>query len=373
MMKRKEIDARRIFSSWRRAIEYRCGRIRARINRAFEQVRHQRRVFGGIAATQVLLGVAAAVSIVLANVPTGRSEALSVSDRTGGAGASIQVAALRDEANSSLPTSSRNLFKIKVTFNDEPDSPFFLAGYEGEVLRVAIGRRAWGIVCQINHSGRASVEILKLEGLLDTNQQFIDGRFINLGQSIFGAQTSGMSSAPFRIELEGIQKRPTTTSGHLRSIGSDWVLRAGYVPGSLRNESTAAYSPQIGQQPECCVTCSGIRVCGCAVEAPCGSCCSGSCCDSASGQTDPGDGRFWMVDVGSSVEVDYKLTIKLLQLAPTIVLEVTSPDLPKAKQLEYLGKASMVLVVGESRFELTVVEATKTGVRFRVRRDSKAK
>lgn len=28
----------------------------------------------------------------------------------------------------------------------------------------------------------------------------------------------------------------------------------------------------------CCISCSGVTACACAVEAPCGSCCAGSCC-----------------------------------------------------------------------------------------------
>lgn len=31
-------------------------------------------------------------------------------------------------------------------------------------------------------------------------------------------------------------------------------------------------------QEECCLTCSGVTICGCAVTGPCGSCCSGWCC-----------------------------------------------------------------------------------------------
>lgn len=34
----------------------------------------------------------------------------------------------------------------------------------------------------------------------------------------------------------------------------------------------------IMSQEECCLTCSGYTVCGCAVSGPCGSCCCGWCC-----------------------------------------------------------------------------------------------
>ena len=75
------------------------------------------------------------------------------------------------------------------------------------------------------------------------------------------------------------------------------------------------------------------------------------------------------VEVGKAVMVDdFKLNIKLVQLKPTIVMEVTSPAIPKAKRLNYLDKTSMVWVIGDSRFEIGVVEPTKTGGKLRVKK-----
>jgi hypothetical protein len=47
------------------------------------------------------------------------------------------------------------------------------------------------------------------------------------------------------------------------------------------NYCSFAKIPSVGKtavKNQCCVTCNGIRVCGCAVVASCGSCCVGVCC-----------------------------------------------------------------------------------------------
>jgi hypothetical protein len=38
-----------------------------------------------------------------------------------------------------------------------------------------------------------------------------------------------------------------------------------------------------GASGECCITCGGFTTCACAVEAPCGSCCTGLCCSNSGG------------------------------------------------------------------------------------------
>lgn len=48
------------------------------------------------------------------------------------------------------------------------------------------------------------------------------------------------------------------------------------VEGTIKLSSFRPFDG--GGECTCCVTCNGIRVCGCAVEGDCGSCCCGTCC-----------------------------------------------------------------------------------------------
>lgn len=324
-----------------------------------------------IAATPMLVALTAALSIVLVNVAASGSKPISVSSWTVDDSAPKKMALARNRTHSSLETYLGDLFKIKVILDREPYSTFSLTSYGGKAMHLIIGKSAWDIVCQIDDSGHFFVEIIELETLLETNQQIINKRLVDGAWSIFGEHTGRMRPAPFRVELEGI-KYTLGTSGQSTYIGNDWVFLAQSVHGSLRKGLNASYVGQVGQigQGECCVTCSGITVCGCSVEAPCGSCCAGRCCDGVFEQTDPGGEKIY-VKVGKTGAVkvdDSELTIKLIRLEPTILMEVTSPAIPKAQQLDYLDKTSMVWVIGDSRFEIGVVEPTKTGARLRVKK-----
>jgi len=51
------------------------------------------------------------------------------------------------------------------------------------------------------------------------------------------------------------------------------------LPGvTLVSASIQAKKTPEPPQRKCCVTCDGLVSCGCAVEAPCGSCCKAECC-----------------------------------------------------------------------------------------------
>src|SRR6185503_4590744 len=318
-----------------------------------------------IAATPMVVALTATLLIVLANVAASGSRAISVSSRTVDDNAQKKTELARNNAQSSLQTSLGALVKINVILDREPHSTFSLTGYGGKAMHLIIGESAWDIVCQIDNSGRFSVEIIELENLPDTNRQIIEKRFVDGGRSIFGGRTGRMSPAPFRVELEGI-KYTLTTLGRSTYIGNDLEYFAQRLLGRSSKGFNAFYVGQgIDLEGECCVTCSGIRVCACSVEAPCGSCCLGSCCGGFE-QTDQGGEKLWDVKVGEAVRLDvFELTIKLIQLEPTIVMEVTSPAIPNAKQLNYLDKTSMVWVIGDSRFEIGVVDSTKTGAHLR--------
>ncbi len=50
---------------------------------------------------------------------------------------------------------------------------------------------------------------------------------------------------------------------------------------SLRVDALSNCGGGLGQvvTGTCCITCNGVKACGCAVEMECGSCCSGECCN----------------------------------------------------------------------------------------------
>jgi len=64
--------------------------------------------------------------------------------------------------------------------------------------------------------------------------------------------------SPFTFLAEEIQNVSVTANTHQASVRSD-------PPGQ--------------GDAVCCVSCNDLRVCGCAIETPCGGCCAGSCCD----------------------------------------------------------------------------------------------
>src|SRR6185295_5288702 len=282
-----------------------------------------------IAVTPMLVAFAAAMPIVLANVAASVSEPLSASRLCVNEGAQIQAPLVQNNTHSTLHKSFGDLFKVKVILDRRPHSTFFLAGYGGKPIRVIIGKSAWGIVCRIDDSGRPSVEITELDTFLDTNHQIPYKRF---GWSRLDKHTGRMNPA-FRVELEGIQEHILTTSFRPIHISNDRGFLEQSVTHNLVRRSNAfgaGLVGQTGQGGECCVTCSGITVCGCAVEAPCGSCCVGPCCDGFNSYLYSGGEKILPIEVGKPVKVDdYELTVRLIRLEPTIVMEVTSPAIPK--------------------------------------------
>jgi hypothetical protein len=56
------------------------------------------------------------------------------------------------------------------------------------------------------------------------------------------------------------------------------VLGIAYEVGNTDENKKTSRVHLLNREGECCVTCSGITVCGGAVDAPCGSCCVGSFC-----------------------------------------------------------------------------------------------
>lgn len=73
--------------------------------------------------------------------------------------------------------------------------------------------------------------------------------------------------------LEINKQRPTSATGRNSLPGIHIVTIQLIDIAPAKNIISAASGGAA-----CCVSCSGVEVCGCAVEAPCGSCCTGACC-----------------------------------------------------------------------------------------------
>lgn len=91
------------------------------------------------------------------------------------------------------------------------------------------------------------------------------------------AEVTGRSGKQVLAESLEINKRWATMaikSGSSADIQVQAIQVLDITLGKDIMSSTYARAEE-----RCCVTCSGITVCGCSVEGPCASCCAGSCCD----------------------------------------------------------------------------------------------
>ena len=87
---------------------------------------------------------------------------------------------------------------------------------------------------------------------------------LSLGDSL-GSIEVGKESAPFARDGINFQIRLL-----------DVTIRNG--DGNFSQAALGDIGTFGGDGAECCLTCDGKTVCGCAVTGTCGSCCSGSCC-----------------------------------------------------------------------------------------------
>jgi hypothetical protein len=176
----------------------------------------------------------------------------------------------------------------------------------------------------------------------------------------------GLAAAVFAT----LASLPTTRLDYLSTTNRTNATMGESQPAGLRRNASPTFR---SSSRECCVTCNGVTACGCAVQMTCGSCCSGLCCDSPLDGGGEGGGDEVRIDKGMSISVgESGLTITLLQLEPTIELEVASADLPKRK-LSFEGKTTNQLVVGGIRFDISVKEAAKGYARLKIRKVAEEK
>ena len=107
--------------------------------------------------------------------------------------------------------------------------------------------------------------------VLNENRLSLTARLV--GNSAEGPMVRETS---FEIETNAFYRLPREWSrfGLALDLKVEGIQRMSLKPHS-EHVSFAKYS----DGDLCCVTCNEVKACGCAVQAPCGSCCAGECCN----------------------------------------------------------------------------------------------
>jgi hypothetical protein len=158
---------------------------------------------------------------------------------------------------------SRSKVTLELTF--DTGAVFRVSQYEGSLIRVERNGSTVGMIPHVDTRNGNQVTATILEGApLNMRDVSLLERIAKTGSIELGRESSDLATGGLRVKVaivaivyEVSNTGETTKNSRLR-LQSD--------PGGL------------GDGPECCVTCDGIKVCGCAVDAPCGSCCVSTCC-----------------------------------------------------------------------------------------------
>ena len=163
--------------------------------------------------------------------------------------------------------------------------PFLSFAVCATLLAVASGRGMQ------NPGNRKGIGKTRGEGVVLT-LRFANGHWIravgHLGQTI--RVESSDSTFLFRISRSGLEPavdltiipkllhpgrlvtprtKTCTSTSDFAGLGLPFTVELNWVLG---------VGELVGDGGECCLTCSGVTVCACAVTGSCGSCCVGSCC-----------------------------------------------------------------------------------------------
>jgi hypothetical protein len=142
---------------------------------------------------------------------------------------------------------SEVLVTLKFTL---PDGNWIYATQrEGSIIRVEKGNSVYIFTPIKNNYGDIKVNV---QVVRKTNQAFPE-----LKASKYYKTLSEFieSNPPFSTEINKIRSVSKINSGSGNSL-----------------------EPNLSSGSSCCITCSGVTTCACAVQASCGSCCVGGCC-----------------------------------------------------------------------------------------------
>jgi len=144
---------------------------------------------------------------------------------------------------SSLQSRLEHTIRVRITLSN--GLQFTASQHEGGFIGFETDRQKTAITLrEYNEAGvMAEVKSVNEKG------SFNDSIIVN--ETAPASATSARSHLSVYIQAIQLISNTTAEASHaFRDVGSD----------------------------NCCITCQGVRVCGCAVEAPCGSCCSPPCC-----------------------------------------------------------------------------------------------
>jgi hypothetical protein len=182
--------------------------------------------------------------------------------------------------------------KLQLTF---PNGVVFdVTQFEGATIRIEQDGSTVGLAPYIIED-RVTVRTFRIFSVEDQGVTLAEGMsdvaLIDVGPKTPGASRSqiGLSEVTngalnFSV---GVTKVMSPRGGVERNPQNPRQL-SGSLPGGARVVKTLAsavletqdYNPG-GESGGgiCCVTCSGVQVCGCCVRGPCGACCVGVCCN----------------------------------------------------------------------------------------------
>jgi hypothetical protein len=158
---------------------------------------------------------------------------------------------------------SDNVITLNITLND--GTPIQAGELEGGLIRIERDGRVFGLVPRIIDRERSviGIDIFRITRIKRGD--------VTVGESIEQIET---------IDTNPSNARPTNVESQM-SIQLKSIKKRNLSMKEHKAQGSGTISPQNEPDPteRCCVTCGGLKVCGCAVVMSCGSCCCGTCCE----------------------------------------------------------------------------------------------
>lgn len=157
------------------------------------------------------------------------------------------------------PSSSPSKITLRLTFDN--GAAFTVTQFEGLPIRVERNGSSFGIATHVDTSNGNQIKADMFRGVpMNSADVSIKDRRPDVSLFDIGREPSELPFSEFgvKVELVGISYGANARIEHHDTSRIHLMM----APGGS----------------ECCLTCGTITVCGCAVEGPCGSCCSGQCC-----------------------------------------------------------------------------------------------
>lgn len=167
------------------------------------------------------------------------------------------------------PSTDSSASKVTLQLTFDNGAVFKATQFEGEMIRVERNGSTIEIVphVDIEHGNQVTATVLKVvhvEPAITVEERITETSSIEISREASDLPIGdlGAKIAVIRIAYEPRPPNDRKKISRLRLPNGEGGGGVGFAMG--------------GQH--CCVTCAGITMCACAVEAPCGSCCAGSCC-----------------------------------------------------------------------------------------------